>query len=214
MLLVAHRTPETAAGCAALAAAGATCFELDVQVSHERLVVSHFLPVLRRRGWLENDNWRVRRSSSAVGDRSVRDVVQLVPGDRGILLDLKEVEPRRRSELNRLIAAELTDRTRFRVNSRNRDDLAELASAGFRTWRTIGSRRDLDSTMSDGPLPDEAVTVRHRLLTPSTIERLHALVPVVVAWTVNDVSRARWLRNQGVDGLTTDNRTVLVRARI
>lgn len=214
MLLVAHRTPESASGCAALAAAGAHYFELDVQVSGERLVVSHFLPVFRRRGWLENDNWKVRRSSAAVGDQSVSDVAQLVPDDRGILLDLKEVEPRRRVELNRLVAAELIDRTRFRVSSRSSHDLAELAAAGFRTWRTIGSRRDLEATLSDGLHHEEAVTVRHRLLTPSTIGRLHGLVPVVVAWTVNDVARARWLRDHGVDGLTTDNRNVLVRARI
>ena len=59
MFLVAHRTPRTAAGCEAFAAAGAGMFECDVQFRGRTVVVSHFLPFLGRRGWLEHDNGRV-----------------------------------------------------------------------------------------------------------------------------------------------------------
>ena len=213
MLLVVHRTPSTAAQCDRLAAAGASVFELDVQVAHERLVVSHFLPVLRRPGWLENDNWRFRWSAGLDQDPAVSDAVARIPQSCSVLLDLKETAPHRRAELNRRIAHELTDRDRFVVSSAETDDLDDLRAAGFRTWRTIGDRRSLRAVLAGGPLADAAVTVRHRLLDRSTMERLHAVAPAVVAWTVNSVGRAHELRAQGVDGITTDSSSVLVRAR-
>ena len=65
MLLVSHRTPRTEAGCEELARAGASVFELDVQLNGDRMVVSHYLPVFRVPGWLENDNFSVRWTSKA-----------------------------------------------------------------------------------------------------------------------------------------------------
>src|SRR4051812_21871545 len=56
VLLIAHRTPRTAAACDDLAAAGAQLFECDVQLRGDTVVVSHFLPFLGRPGWLEHDN--------------------------------------------------------------------------------------------------------------------------------------------------------------
>jgi glycerophosphoryl diester phosphodiesterase len=211
MLLVAHRTPLTSSGCARLAAAGATLFEVDVQLSHGGLVVSHFMPLLGLPGWLEYDNRRLRWTPRARRDPSLHQVAEVVPGDREILLDLKERSAVRRLELTRRIAAELLDRPRYRVSGGTARDLDELRGAGFRTWRTIGSRRDLDVVLAEGPLRDEAVSVRHALLTRSTVERLHSIVPTIVAWTVNDLTRARTLVALGVDGLTTDDSSVMIR---
>jgi len=209
MLLVAHRPDLTVSGCVDLAAAGARLFELEVRVSHGRLVVSHFLQVLGRRGWLENDNWSFRWSSRS-RDPTVADVVGLVPGGCEILLDLKENEPARRFDLNQKICAELVDRTRYRVSGGNSHDLDQLRAAGFRTWRSIGRRRDLDEVLAAAPGSDEAVSVRQILLDGRSIGLLHAVVPMVVAWTVNDVDRARELQAIGVDGVTTDSVNVMV----
>lgn len=214
MLLVAHRTPTTAFDCAGLAAAGASVFELDVQLVDGRLVVSHFLPVLRRRGWLENDSWRFRWTGRGTPDRSVQDMAGLVPDHCGIALDLKEGEPGRRAELKQRLMVEIRDTDRYRVSSGDPADLAQFRAAGFRTWRTIGGKRDLERVMGEGQLADEAVSVRHRLLSREYVDRLHAVVPTIIAWTVNDVGRARALREMGVDGLTTDNRNVLVRVHL
>lgn len=214
MLLVAHRTPSTAAECARVAAAGARVFELDVQLGRDRVVVSHYLPVLRRRGWLENDNWRFRRSAALDQDPSVSDVLARIPDGCRVLLDLKEREPARRAELNRRLATELTDRTRLVVSTSDTEDLETLRSAGFPTWRTIGGRGDLARLLAAGTVPDQAVSVRHRLLDAATIGRLHDVAPLIVAWTVNDVGRARHLRAAGVGGLTTDSTSVLVRSRL
>jgi glycerophosphoryl diester phosphodiesterase len=189
---------------------GARLFELDVQLSRGRLVVSHFLPVLGRRGWLENDKWSFRWSSRASCDPVVHDVVGLVPAECEILLDLKEREPARRFDLNQKISAELADRTRYRVSGGNSEDLDELRDAGFRTWRSIGRRSDLDRVLDAGPRLDEAVSVRHTLLDGRSIELLHAVVPMVVAWTVNDVARGRELQALGVDGVTSDSASVII----
>jgi glycerophosphoryl diester phosphodiesterase len=53
------------------------------------------------------------------------------------------------------------------------------------------------------------VTVNHKLLSRAVVDRLHVLSNTVVAWTVNDVRRAVWLRDNGVDGVTTDSTDVM-----
>ncbi len=209
MLLVAHRTPITAAGCAALAAAGAAVFEVDVQLDRDRLVVSHFLPLPGTAGWMQHDNWRFRRRTVGDLDPSVGDIVSSVPADCLILLDPKASSPAARDRLTAAIIDQLPDRARYRVSTSSPADLARLRSAGFTTWRTIGDRRELAAVLAGGRLPDDAVSIRHRLLDAETLARLHERVGGVVAWTVNDVARARWLRDAGVDGVTTDHLDVL-----
>jgi glycerophosphoryl diester phosphodiesterase len=103
----------------------------------------------------------------------------------------------------------LPDRDRFRVCGHRHDDLEAVRRAGFRTWRTARDARELAALAADGRLPDDAVSIRHRLLTGKVLDRLHEQAPAVVAWTVNDVARARQLRAMGVDGVTTDRVAVL-----
>jgi glycerophosphoryl diester phosphodiesterase len=208
MLLVAHRTPPSREGCERLAAEGAQVFEIDVQVDAlDRLVVSHFQPF--GGGLLQRDNWRFRWHTGATRDPRVSDMADAVPNDCLLLLDLKEKTADRRARLVTAIAESLPDRARFRICSPRPDDLAELRSAGFRTWRTVGERRELSAVLDGDELADDAVTIRHSLLTEALIARLHQLVPQVIAWTVNDAERARQLRQLGVDGLTTDRPSVL-----
>jgi len=47
------------------------------------------------------------------------------------------------------------------------------------------------------------VSCRHQLLSEELVQRLHARGLAVVAWTVDDVDRARELVRWGVDGITT-----------
>jgi glycerophosphoryl diester phosphodiesterase len=87
--------------------------------------------------------------------------------------------------------------------------LERLRAAGFRTWRSAGTRSELRELLNEGPLADDAVSVRHTLLSPEVIARLHQQAPSIIAWTVNDRRRARHLRDLGVDGVTTDRAAVL-----
>ncbi len=207
MLLVAHRTPATRAACEQVAAAGARVFETDVQVDdRDRIVVSHFLPF---GGVLQRDNWRVRWHTGAARDPRLADVVALVPDECLVLLDLKEKAPERRARLIAALTESLPDRARFRVCGHRTDDLDELRRAGFRTWRTARRSRELAGVLTDGRLPDDAVSIRHSLLTRDVVDQLHERTPRVVAWTVNSLARARELHAMGVDGVTTDRTAIL-----
>lgn len=207
MILVAHRTPDTRAGCERLAAAGAQVFEADIQVNdRDGIVVSHYLPFARL---LHRDNWRLRWHTGAVRDPLLADVVARVPEQCLVLLDLKEKAPARRARLIAALIESLPERSRFRVCGHLDDDLEEARRAGFRTWRTARDSRELAGLLADGRLPDDAVSIRHRLLTAPVLDRLHEQTRSVVAWTVNDVTRARQLRTMGVDGVTTDRPAVL-----
>ncbi|MBN9620954.1 MAG: glycerophosphodiester phosphodiesterase [Actinobacteria bacterium] len=207
MLLVAHRTPPDRASCERLVAAGATVFEVDVQLDrHSELVASHYHP-LRRFRWVARDNWRLRWHT--VRDPRLADVEAAVPEGGVVLLDLKAREPAERTRLLRALDESLPLRSRYRACTSEPSDLAALRSAGFATWRTVGDAADLAAVLAEPRLPDEAVTVRHTLLDADVVARLHQRVASVVAWTVNDPRRAARLRELGVDGVTTDRIDVL-----
>jgi glycerophosphoryl diester phosphodiesterase len=208
VLLVAHRTPASAERCARLAAAGARVFEVDVQLSGAGVGVSHFLP-FGRGGFVQRDNWRLRWHTATSRDPALAAIVSAVPAACRVLLDIKETTVAGRRRLVDILAATLPDRDRYRVCGGAPDDLERARAAGFRTWRTVGNRSELAPVLDSGPLPDEAVSIRHSLLDRATVERLHAVVPSVVAWTVNDPARGRRLRGLGVDGVTTDRPRVL-----
>ncbi len=207
VLLVAHRSPRSAAACEAVAEAGATIFEIDVQIWDGQLVVSHYLPLLGS-GW-RRDGWRVVRGWNPRHEPPLAEVAELVPPDRAVLLDLKEQEPGRRADLLAAIAETLPTSGRYFACTSVVEDLDLLRTKRFRTWRTIGDQRRLDAVLAGDAVADEAVTVKHKLLSQAVVDRLHSLTGTVVAWTVNDVSRARWLREIGVDGLTTDSVDVM-----
>jgi glycerophosphoryl diester phosphodiesterase len=207
VLLVAHRTPPTRAGCEQLAAAGARVFEADVQLGADgQAVVSHFLPFGR---FLQRDNWRLRWRAGAVRDPQLRHLAALVPQACLVLVDLKETRPARRAALVHALDGTLTPRERFRVCGGRPPDLDALRARGVRTWRTVGNRAELRAVLAADRLPDEALSVRHSLLSARVLTALHERVDTVVAWTVNDVGRARELRGLGVDGVTTDRREIL-----
>lgn len=207
MLLVAHRSPRSADACQAVADAGATVFEIDVQVWGGRLVVSHYLPIMGTP--FRRDGWRVVRGWNPRHEPPLADVAELVPRDRVVLLDLKEEDPGRRADLLAAIVATLPASGRYLACTSIVEDLDVLRDKGFHTWRTIGDQRQLDAVVACGAIADDAVTVNHTLLSRDVVDRLHSLTSTVVAWTVNDAQRARWLRDVGVDGLTTDSVAVM-----
>ena len=209
MLLVAHRTPPSAPACAELAAAGAQIFEVDVQIDdRDRIVASHYFP-MGPFGLFQRDNWHIRWHTRAQRDPQLAEFVDHVPADCRLLLDLKEHAPARRDRLRAALMAPSLPRERMIACGPHDADLEAYRQAGFATWRTAGTPVELAEVLAARRLPDDAVTVRHTLLTVDVLRRLHDRVPVVVAWTVNDPARANRLRELGVDGVTTDRVTVL-----
>lgn len=207
---VAHRVPRTASGVPAWAGAGVDRYEADVQLagdpSRGRVVVSHYLPFLRVHGWLQHDGRRFRWRGGPPFDPTLADVLAFLPAGTRLLLDPKEVDADRRAALTDALAGLLPadQRARFVVSTDHERDLRRYRAEGFGTWRTVKDAAALGAVLAGGALPDDGVSVRHTLVDVQVVERLHRVVPLVVAWTVNDPTRARELVALGVDGITTD----------
>jgi glycerophosphoryl diester phosphodiesterase len=203
--------PTTASACRWLHDAGADLFEVDLQLADETLVMSHWVAVPRTGGRLQWDNWRLRRTARSAGrDPTLAVLREVLPSGARLLLDPKERRPEQRDLLVDRVLDAFPDPAGVVVSTGRRRDLDRLRAAGFETWRSVGDRADLDRVLRE-PLPDAGVTVRHTLLDAPTVQRLQALAPQVVAWTVNRPSRARELRRFGVHGLTTDRVALLAR---
>ncbi len=214
MILNVHRAPDTQVLAQLLVDSGASCFELDVRLGPGgEPVVSHFLPALRIPGWLENDGWKLKPSRSYGGRRLLREAFAAVPDGCDVVLDLKEIYRRRRVALNDALVRLDLDKSRVQISTGSLHDLTTFRQHGFRTWRTVSSRRELEQALTSPPVDDFAVSLRHSLATADTVCALHEKVRHIVAWTVNDTARAAQLRKIGIDGITTD-RSAVVRALV
>lgn len=209
MLAIAHRTPSTRERCAALGAAGATVFEIDVQAIGGDLVVSHYLPVhpLLPRVRRDRTRFTVRRRHRL--EVALAATVESLPAGAEILLDLKVDQGPGAHELVDHLAAAGPPPARCYASTKGWATLPALAAAGYRTWRTIADPAALAAVLAMPELPDHAVTVRHALLSAEVVRKLRERVPRVMTWTVNDPARAREVLGFGVDGVTTDSAEVL-----
>lgn len=209
MLAIAHRTPATRERCAALGAAGATVFEIDIQIIGEDLVVSHYLPVHPRLPRLRRDRGRFTIRRRGRLEPALAAALDALPAGAEILLDLKvDTGPAAQALVERVIANG-PDPARCYASTKGWATLPALTAAGYRTWRTVADREALLAALALPEIPDHAVTVRHTLLNPDVMTSLRERVPRVMAWTVNDVRRAREVMALGVDGVTTDSPDVL-----
>lgn len=209
MLAIAHRAPGTAQGCLRLAELGVRVFEIDLQVLGGEVVVSHYLPVHPRLPLVRRD-----RRSLTIRPRLPREIglaaaVAAVPDEVELLLDLKNDHGARAAELAGLVAESGVDPARCHISTKGWQVLPMLRERGFRTWRSVGDAGALAAIRAGLPLPDHAVTVRHSLLTAAVVAELRAAGVQVMAWTVNDLPRARVLAGYGVDGITSDLPQVL-----
>jgi hypothetical protein len=214
VLLIAHRTPPSAARREALRECGADVFELDVQVAGEEIVVSHFLPLAPGVPWLRRDRWAVRWGPVGAGAERLSAAVDGLPAGSAVLLDLKARGATGAALVDLILRADL-DPGRCYVSSKQWSVLPALSQAGFRTWRTVLGPGALARVLSGPPTTDDAVTVRHDLLRGRTVERLRRRAGRLIAWTVNSPRRAAWLAAAGVDGITSDRDEVfrLLRSR-
>ena len=205
---VAHTTPADPLGCQRLAALGATIFEIDVRLHSGRVVASHYLPLVLGVEALQRHNWRLRRGRAGARDRSLSDLVERIPPQCRILLDCKDDTAATAPPLSEQIREGVTDIGRYVVASKNWSALAPLRDAGFEVWASAATRRALAELLF-GNVECDAATVRHSLLTSDTVRSLRQAYGTVVAWTVNDMSRALTLATMGIAGITSDNPRVL-----
>ncbi len=209
MLAIAHRTPAAPTGIAALAAAGATVFEIDVQEIGGELVCSHFLPVSPLLPRLRRDRVRFTVRRRGPSEVALAATVAALPPEAEVLIDLKVDRGAAAHALVERLVEVGPDPARCHASTKGWETLSALAAGGYRTWRTIGDPAALRAALELDRIPDYAVTVKHGLLTAEVLAALRDRVDRVMCWTVNDVARARTLIDLGVDGITSDSLDVL-----
>jgi glycerophosphoryl diester phosphodiesterase len=198
---IGHNSGRSLAANAQALHHGADIVEIDVRSLRGQLVSSHF-PIL------------------AVGEWSLFEgptVVQVWAASaraEAIQLDLKESSD---AFLQLVIAflGEHAGEHQVMVASPDTESLARLAGASRDVvpFLSVNSRATLAWLLAGPPSCRlvRGVSIREDLLDADTISRLRAAGLLIVAWTVNDLSRADELARMGVDGITTDDLTLLER---
>ena len=182
---------------------GADYLEVDLWVHNGRFEARHE----RRLRWLPLlvEKWYLRRVPSS--RHGLEELFREADGhDAGIFLDLKNGGASAASLVRRTLSA-----TGFR----------ERVVASSQQWRTLRAVRemlpevdafysidvraklDLFLSITDRDTNPRGVSCRHSLLDERVVRTLHERGMLVVAWTVDDVERARELASWGVDGITT-----------
>jgi len=203
-LAIAHRAGNDLGALRAAEALGVDMVEADLHLFGGRIEVRHLktlgpFPILWDRWWI----------ASPFTPRMVLEelLAAAAPGTE-LLLDLKGP----RAALSHAAVDVLRRHgggRRVTVCARNWWLLRPFRGVpGVRIVHTVATERRLRSLWRHERALG-AVSVDHHLLTPSTVARLTARSPLVLAWGVEDVARMRDLRDAGVGGFITSDPGVL-----
>ncbi len=235
--LIAHRAGITERELHAAQTAGVDWLEVDVWWHHGRLVVRHD-PALWRLPVTYN-RWRM--SVALRPFPTLDQLLDAVAGlPVRLLLDLKGTMPEdslgdtlARTPLRRLLDLERTNSELPRMlvaTLRQRGALTRAALCA-QGWAALDVARALEPTLPvffslgreehvspylerlEGSMAPRLISVNHRLLTSKRVADLRRHGVTMIAWTVNDLSRARDLVAWGVDGITSDSLELLHRLR-
>ena len=213
-ILVAHRAGKTRRALRAAVGAGVDWLEIDVWWHYGRLVVRHD-PALWRLPVTYN-RWRVGLALlpfltldnllDAVGGTPVR-----------LLLDLKGTAPQLPAALvEALRRREALTRAALCGQEWGPLDAARALAPDLQVFFSLGRAEHMPAylrRLEDGAAPP-LISISHRLLTPERVDDLHRRGVTMIAWTVNDLSRARELVAWGVDGITSDSLGLLRALRV
>jgi glycerophosphoryl diester phosphodiesterase len=195
---VAHNAGDSVQAAAQALAAGARVVEIDVVSYRGELVVSHDRP-LPSLGVVPLDAPRLEEIWGATA------------GVDAVVLDLKQSSP-----LLLVPLLEFLEANRgpvVVVVTRSVLALRELrdTTPWVRRFLSVRSRVDLERLALD-PRTDgvvQGVSVRQELLDAPAARRLEGRNLVVIAWVVNDPRRVTELASYGVDGIVTDDLTII-----
>ncbi|MCL6643972.1 MAG: glycerophosphodiester phosphodiesterase [Dehalococcoidia bacterium] len=202
-VLIAHGGGNTPSAAAAALAAGADLLEVDLWLHRGRFEARHerrirFFPFLV-------ETWYLKRLPSA--HFGLEQLLELAAtAGAGVLLDLKDGGRDAAPALRDLLAAP-GPRPPVVASSQSWNILRALSEAvpALPLLYSIDVRAKLDlflAVAERDPLP-RGISCRHTLLARPVVEQLRAAGLAVVAWTVDDLERARELADWGVDGITT-----------
>ena len=184
---------------------GADYLEVDLWVHNGPFEARHE----RRLRWLPLlfEKWYLRRVPSA--RYGLRELLEESAGQgAGIFLDLKNGGAGAATLLRRMLSA-APHPGRIVASSQQWGTLRAIREMlpDVDAFYSIDVRAKLDLFLSiaDRDTRPRGISCRHSLLTRRHVQLLHERGMLVVAWTVDDVERARELVSWGVDGLTTHN---------
>lgn len=200
-IIVAHRAgnkPESVVP----ALTRADAIELDVHVLRGRVEVRHE-KVLRptRRLW---ERWYLLPAGTQAA--AIESILDAIPGDVPLLVDLKCFTRRAARRIRRSIPE---DRTVI-VSCRSwwvlhafgdRANTLALRSCGNRTQMRL-------ATMIPGLGDRHGIVAHNRLLDDETVARALAHSPLLFTWAVETMDRGRELAGKGLTGLIVDDLTL------
>jgi glycerophosphoryl diester phosphodiesterase len=201
---VAHKAGNNLTSLERALEVGADAIECDFWHYHGRLALRHerklpALPVLYDRRY-------IRWSWGVLG---LRELLREVGMRTELFLDIKSATPRAADAVLELYNDNASMLPPTRVSSAQWKLLDRLAQArtDMRMFYSVKRRRQVDALLRRArePLPPDGTSIRHTLLSPELVDRLHAAGLEVYAWTVNNPHRGEQLRAWGVDGIIADN---------
>lgn len=195
---VAHNSGDGLAATRRAIASGADVIEIDVISLDGELYAAHDQPVRRFGAYVFR------------GPR-LRTVWAASEGADVIKLDLKESSPAFLELVVSFVNAH--QHRQIIVSAREPSSLRVLAERAPQVFRvlSVATQAGLEELHEDAELIAliDGVTIRQSLLDESSAGWLRDHSLLILAWTVNDIKRVNELVALGVDGITTDNLTIL-----
>jgi glycerophosphoryl diester phosphodiesterase len=199
---IAHRAGNNLHHLEQALAAGVDAIECDFWHDRGRLTLRHErkLPALP----VVYDKWYIR---FGLGHLDLPELLRQINFRAELFLDIKSATPRAADSVLQLYHDNESMMPRTLVSSRQWKLLDQLAAAGteMRMYYSIGRRSAIDGLLRRSGVRPAGVSIRHTLLSPDVIRRLHSEGLEVFAWTVNTRHRAEELLAMGVDAIISDD---------
>jgi glycerophosphoryl diester phosphodiesterase len=198
----------TLASFALALAARANGIELDVHATADGIVVVHHDPALENGASISELSHAelIGASFEAAQIPTLRDVCDLVGGRADLFVEIKG------EGIERLVTGALTGYDGpSAIHSFDHALIQRLARSG--TTHRLGILYEdagedaLVAMATHGALD---LWPHHLLVTRDLVDEVHAMHGRVIPWTVNDVEDARRLSALGVDGICTDDVSILI----
>lgn len=188
-------------------AAGADGIELDVHATSDGVIVVHHDSVL---GGMEiaKSNWHVLQQvalAPGIHAPTLGDVCSLIGGRVELFVEIKG------AGIEEAVSEALRDYAGpAAIHSFDHALIGRLAERGApHRLGLLYEERPIGLTAVMRKLGALDVWPHRRLVTPQLIEDVHALGGRIIPWTVNDATEALRFASWGVDGLCTDDVTLL-----
>jgi glycerophosphoryl diester phosphodiesterase len=143
---------------------------------------------------------------------TVAEIWKASAGAKVIQLDIKEPTPHVRRLLLKFLAGHPTDQQVIVTTSDTTTlDLIAREHPEIYRFLSVPDKATLNRVLSDPELATsiDGVTLRYQLVSEERVARLKRLGLIVIAWTVDDLATVNRYAQWGVDGVSTDNLSIM-----